>query len=290
LPFRFHTACGIPEFRLPKEIVKSEIDELERTGVTIKTDRIIGKTTSMDELFSQGFDSVFIGSGAGLPTFLGIEGENLNGVYSANEYLTRINLMKSFSNKYDTPIKHGRNIAVVGGGNVAMDAARCALRLGAAHVYIIYRRSMEEMPARHEETEHAQEEGVEFLLLSSPLRFIGSEDGWLKGVLCEKMELGEPDASGRRRPAPVEGSEFLVEIDTAVIAVGTSPNPLIKNTTGGLEVNRHGCIVADGQTGLTTRKGVYAGGDTVTGAATVILAMGAGKQAAQSMDEYMKSL
>lgn len=281
---------GIPEFRLPKSIVASEIDELRKSGVTIKTDYIIGRTLSVDELFEKGFDSVFIGSGAGLPSFLGLEGENLNGVYSANEFLTRINLMKAFNKDYDTPVQHSKAVAVVGGGNVAMDAARCALRLGAEKVYIIYRRSFEEMPARREEIEHAKEEGVEFKILSNPVRFIGNEQGWLTGAVCVEMELGEPDASGRRRPVPKADSEFVLDIDTAVVAVGTSPNPLIKTTTKGLDVNKHGCIVADPETGATSRKGVWAGGDTVTGAATVILAMGAGKAAAKSMDEYMQSL
>lgn len=283
-------AYGIPEFRLPKSIVAAEVDELKKSGVTVKTDYIIGKTLSVDELFEQGFDAVFLGTGAGLPAFLGIDGENLNGVYSANEYLTRVNLMKAFNKDYDTPVQHSRNVVVVGGGNVAMDAARCALRLGAENVSIVYRRSLEEMPARREEIEHAKEEGVQFKLLSNPVRFIGNEQGWLTGVVCVEMELGEPDASGRRRPVPKKDSEFLLDIDTAIIAVGTSPNPLIKNTTSGLEVNKRGCIVADEATGLTSRKAVWAGGDTVTGAATVILAMGAGKEAAQGMDEYMKTL
>lgn len=280
---------GIPEFRLPKEIVKSEINELKKSGVEIKTNMIVGKTVSVDELFERGFKTIFIGSGAGLPSFMGIEGENLNGVYSANEYLTRTNLMKAYSTEYDTPIKRSRNVAVIGGGNVAMDAARCALRLGAEKVFVIYRRSLEEMPARKEEIEHAEEEGVTFNLLSNPVRFIGDSSGNLTSVVCIKMELGEPDASGRRRPVPKEGSEFLLNVDTAVIAVGTSPNPLIRNTTPNLNINKRGCIVADEETGLTSREGIYAGGDTVTGAATVILAMGAGKKAAKAMDEYMNS-
>ena len=280
---------GIPEFRLPKQIVKAEIDELKQSGVEIQTDFIMGKTMPIDELFEQGYKSVFIGSGAGLPTFMGIDGENLNGVYSANEYLTRTNLMKAYSAEYDTPIRHSRNVAVIGGGNVAMDAARCALRLGAENVYIVYRRSLEEMPARKEEVEHAQEEGVTFCLQSSPVRLIGDEKGSLTSMVCLKMELGEPDASGRRRPVPVKGSEFLLQVDTAIVAVGTTPNPLIRNTTPRLDVTPKGGIAADGETGRTSREGVYAGGDAVTGSATVILAMGAGKKAAGAMEEYMNS-
>ncbi len=281
---------GIPEFRLPKKIVAAEIDSLRKAGVTINTDVIIGKTITVDELFEQGFSMVFIGSGAGLPSFMGIEGENLNGVYSANEYLTRINLMKAYSDQYDTPVKRSRKVAVIGGGNVAMDAARSALRLGAETVYILYRRGMEEMPARKEEVEHAKEEGVVFKTLCNPQQFIGDDKGWLTGVVCNRMELGDPDASGRRRPVSVEGSGFTIEVDTVVIAVGTSPNPLIRNTTKGIEVNPHGCFVVSENTGLTSRNGIYAGGDAVTGAATVILAMGAGKTAAKSMDEYMQTL
>jgi glutamate synthase (NADPH/NADH) small chain len=280
---------GIPEFRLPKRIVKSEIEELKKSGVEIKTNMIIGKTISVDELLKQDFKTVFIGSGAGLPSFMGIEGENLNGVYSANEYLTRTNLMKAYSVDYDTPIKHSRNVAVIGGGNVAMDAARCALRLGSENVYIVYRRSIEEMPARKEEIDHAKEEGVTFKLLNSPVRFVGDEKGCLTSMVCTLMELGEPDDSGRRHSTPIEDSEFLLDVDTVIIAVGTSPNPLIRKTTSGLDINRRGCIVANDGTGLTSREGVYAGGDTVTGAATVILAMGAGKKAAIAMDEYMNS-
>ena len=279
---------GIPEFRLPKKIVAAEIENLKKSGVHVETDVIIGKTISVDELFEQGFKSVFIGSGAGLPSFMGIEGENLNGVYSANEYLTRINLMKAYDESYETPIFKGKSVAVVGGGNVAMDAARSALRIGAEKVYIIYRRSMEEIPARREEVEHAMEEGVEFKLLTNPAHFTGDENGWLKGVECVQMELGEPDASGRRRPVAIPGSEFILDIDTAIIAVGTSPNPLIRNTTKGLEVNKHGCIIATEETGATSREGVFAGGDAVTGAATVILAMGAGKKAADAMDHYIQ--
>lgn len=278
---------GIPEFRLPKKIVQNEIDSLAKSGVEIRTDVIIGKTLSIEDLFEAGYETAFIGSGAGLPSFLGVEGENLNGVYSANEYLTRTNLMKAYLSDYDTPIMKSKNVAVVGGGNVAMDAARCALRLGAEKVYLIYRRSLEEMPARHEEVEHAMEEGVDFRLQCNPVKFVGSDKGWLTSVVCTEMELGEPDASGRRRPVPKKDSEFTLDIDTAVIAVGTSPNPLIRKTTPGLIVNKHGCIVADEETGLTSKEKIYAGGDSVTGAATVILAMGAGKKAAAAMDEYM---
>lgn len=280
---------GIPEFRLPKKIVEAEIYGLQQSGVEILTDVIIGKTMSIDDLFEQGYETVFVGSGAGLPSFMGIDGENLNGVYSANEYLTRTNLMKAFSQDYDTPIIKSKNVAVIGGGNVAMDAARCALRLGAENVYLIYRRSLEEMPARREEIEHAMEEGVDFRLLCNPLRYVGNEKGWLTGIVCTEMELGEPDASGRRRPVPKKGSEFLLDIDTAVVAVGTTPNPLIRKTTPGLTVNNRGCIIADDQTGLTSKDKIYAGGDAVTGAATVILAMGAGKAAAEAMNEYMKN-
>ena len=280
---------GIPEFRLPKRIVRSEIDELKKAGVEIRTDFIMGKTMSIDELFEQGFESVFIGSGAGLPSFMGIEGENLNGVYSANEYLTRTNLMKAYSADYDTPIRRSRNVAVIGGGNVAMDAARCALRLGAENVSIVYRRSLEEMPARNEEIEHAKEEGVNFCLQSNPVRLVGDEKGSLVSMVCIRMELGKPDASGRRRPVPVKDSEFLLNVDTAIVAVGTSPNPLIRNTTPHLEITPKGGIVADDETGRTSREGVYAGGDAVTGSATVILAMGAGKKAAKAMDDYMNS-
>lgn len=280
---------GIPEFRLPKKIVSAEIDNLKKMGVKIETDIVIGKTITVDELFEQGFKAVFIGSGAGFPTFLGIEGENLNGVYSANEYLTRINLMKAYQAEYETPIFKGKKVAVVGGGNVAMDAARSALRVGAETVYILYRRSLKEMPARSEEVEHASEEGVQFQLLTNPVRFIGDEKGWLKGVECVKMELGEPDTSGRRRPIEQKGSEFVLDIDTAIIAVGTSPNPLIRKTTRGIDVNRHGCIIVSEESGETSRQGIFAGGDAVTGAATVILAMGAGRKAAAAMDRYIQN-
>jgi glutamate synthase (NADPH/NADH) small chain len=279
---------GIPEFRLPKEIVHKEIDKLKQFGVTIMTNMVIGKVLSVDELFDMGYEAIFIGSGAGLPSFMGIEGEGLVGVYSANEFLTRINLMKAYKDDYDTPIKKSKAVAVVGGGNVAMDAARCAKRLGAEHVYIVYRRSEEEMPARLEEIHHAKEEGIEFMLLTNPKRILGDENGLVRGMECVKMELGEPDESGRRRPIEVKGSEFIVDVDSVIISVGTSPNPLIRSTTEGLEVNRRGCIIAD-DTMKTTKDGVYAGGDAVTGAATVILAMGAGKTAAKSIDEYIQN-
>ena len=289
----FHTPggvlmYGIPEFRLPKKIVQAEIEKLRDMGVDIEVDMVIGKVLSIDELLhEEGFDAVFIGTGAGLPSFMKIEGENLNGVYSANEFLTRINLMKAYRfPEYDTPVFVGKNVVVVGGGNVAMDAARSAKRMGAENVYIVYRRSEEEMPARLEEVHHAKEEGIDFRLLCTPTRILG-EDGWVKEVECIKMELGEPDASGRRRPQPVEGSEFKIEADSVIIAIGQTPNPLIKNTTPDLETNKWGCIVAKEETGATSKEGVYAGGDTVTGAATVILAMGAGKTAAKSIDEYL---
>ena len=278
---------GIPEFRLPKAIVQKEIDKLVAMGVKIETDMVIGKVLSIDELFDMGYEAIFIGSGAGLPGFMGIPGEGLVGVYSANEFLTRINLMKAYKENYDTPIHRSRAVAVVGGGNVAMDAARCAKRLGAEHVYIVYRRSEAEMPARKEEIEHAKEEGIEFLLLTNPTKILGDEKGWVCGMECAKMELGEPDASGRRRPVKIEGSEFVLDVDAAIMAFGTSPNPLIRSTTKGLEANKRGCLIAD-DTMKTTREGVYAGGDAVTGAATVILAMGAGKTAAQSMDRYIQ--
>ena len=278
---------GIPEFRLPKAIVQKEIDKLVAMGVKIETDMVIGKVLSIDELFDMGYEAIFIGSGAGLPGFMGIPGEGLVGVYSANEFLTRINLMKAYKENYDTPINRSRAVAVEGGGNVAMDAARCAKRLGAEHVYIVYRRSEAEMPARKEEIEHAKEEGIEFLLLTNPTKILGDEKGWVCGMECAKMELGEPDASGRRRPVKIEGSEFVLDVDAAIMALGTSPNPLIRSTTKGLEANKRGCLIAD-DTMKTTREGVYAGGDAVTGAATVILAMGAGKTAAQSMDRYIQ--
>ncbi len=288
---------GIPEFRLPKAIVQKEVDTLAAMGVKIDTNMVIGKTLTVDELFEMGFEAVFIGSGAGLPNFMGIPGEAYKGVYSANEFLTRSNLMKAYRGDPDTPIMKGGKVAVVGGGNVAMDAARTALRLGAEKVYIVYRRSMEELPARKEEVEHAQEEGIEFLLLNNPVEILGYENpddrrdpknGFVTGMRCIKMQLGEPDAKGRRRPIPIEGSEFVIDVDTVVMAIGTSPNPLIKSTTKGLEVNRHGGIIVEEETAKTSREGVYAGGDAVTGAATVISAMGAGKLAAKSIDEYIK--
>ena len=280
---------GIPEFRLPKAIVQKEVEGLEKMGVKIMTDMVIGKVLSIDELMNDmGFEAVFIGSGAGLPMFMGIEGEDLVGVSSANEFLTRINLMKAYRDDYDTPIRKGKNVAVVGGGNVAMDAARSAMRLGAEHVYIIYRRSEAELPARREEVHHAKEEGIEFVLLTNPVKILGDDKGNVRAVECIKMELGEPDASGRRRPIPVEGSNFEIPVDTVIMSLGTSPNPLIRTTTEGLEANKKGCLVADDHM-KTTREGVYAGGDAVTGAATVILAMGAGKTAAASIDEYIQN-
>lgn len=280
---------GIPEFRLPKAIVQKEVEGLEKMGVKVMTDMVIGKVLSIDELMNDmGFEAVFIGSGAGLPMFMGIEGEDLVGVSSANEFLTRINLMKAYRDDYDTPIRKGKNVAVVGGGNVAMDAARSAMRLGAEHVYIIYRRSEAELPARREEVHHAKEEGIEFVLLTNPVKILGDDKGNVKSIECIKMELGEPDASGRRRPIPVEGSNFEIPVDTVIMSLGTSPNPLIRTTTEGLEANKKGCLVADEHM-ATTREGVYAGGDAVTGAATVILAMGAGKTAAASIDEYIQN-
>jgi len=280
---------GIPEFRLPKSIVAQEIDGLRKLGVKIECNIVIGKTLTVDELFDMGYEALFIGSGAGLPRFMGIPGESLKGVYSANEYLTRINLMKAYLPNSATPIKQSEKVAVVGGGNVAMDAARCAKRLGAKEVYIVYRRGMQELPARHEEVEHAQEEGIIFKTLCNPIEVLGDENGNVCGMRCVEMELGEPDASGRRRPIVKEGSEFVLDVDTMIMSIGTSPNPLIRNTTPGLETNRHGCIVVQNDDGLTSREGVYAGGDAVTGAATVILAMGAGKNAAKAIDEYIQS-
>ena len=286
---------GIPEFRLPKKIVAKEVETLKKLGVKIETNVVIGKTLTIDELFEQGFEAVFVGSGAGLPNFMGIPGEALNGVYSANEFLTRSNLMKSYLDNPETPIMKGGKVAVVGGGNVAMDAARTALRLGAEKVYIVYRRSMDELPARREEVEHAEEEGIEFKLLCNPTEILGynnpdnardPKNGFVKGMTCIKMELGEPDEKGRRRPVPVENSEFTLVVDTVIMSIGTSPNPLIKSTTDGLEVNRWGGIIVN-EDGLTSRNGVYAGGDAVTGAATVISAMGAGKTAAKAIDEYL---
>ena len=280
---------GIPEFRLPKAIVAREVEDLKKLGVKIETDMVIGRVESIDELFERGFEAVFIGSGAGLPMFMRIPGENLVGVSSANEFLTRVNLMKAYEPDSQTPIQLAKNVAVVGGGNVAMDAARCALRLGAEHVYIVYRRSMDELPARREDVEHAEEEGVEFLLLTNPVEVLADDKGAARALRCIKMELGEPDDSGRRRPVPIEGSEFEIEADSVIMALGTSPNPLIKSTTEGLDTNKRGCIVAEEATGATSREGVFAGGDAVTGSATVILAMGAGKKAAAAIDEYIKN-
>ena len=280
---------GIPEFRLPKTIVQKEIDTLKQLGVKIETNMVIGKTLAIDELFEAGFESVFIGSGAGLPRFMNIPGENLKGVYSANEFLTRVNLMKAYKSDGNTPIQHAKKVAVVGGGNVAMDAARCAKRLGAEEVYIVYRRSEKELPARAEEVEHAKEEGIIFKLLNNPIRILGDDDGFVKGMECVEMELGEPDESGRRRPVEKKGSEFVLDVDCVIMSIGTSPNPLIKSTTKGLDTQKWGGIIADEATGKTSREGVYAGGDAVTGAATVILAMGAGKDAAKAMDEYLSN-
>lgn len=280
---------GIPEFRLPKAIVQKEIDGLKAMGVDIQTNMVIGKVLTVDELFEMGNEAVYIGSGAGLPRFMNIPGESLNGVYSANEYLTRVNLMKAYKEGSKTPIKKSKSVAVVGGGNVAMDAARSAKRLGAENVYIVYRRGMEELPARKEEVEHAEEEGIIFKTLTNPVEVLGDEKGMVNGMKCIEMELGEPDESGRRRPVAKEGSEFVLDVDTMIMSIGTSPNPLIRSTTPGLDVNRYGCIVTNGDDGLTTRDGVYAGGDAVTGAATVILAMGAGKQAAKAIDEHIKN-
>lgn len=281
---------GIPEFRLPKDtVVKSEIENVKKLGVEIETDVIIGKTLTLDQLFDEEkFDAVFIGSGAGLPKFMGIAGETANGVVSANEFLTRNNLMKAFKEDYDTPIKVGKKVAVVGGGNVAMDAARTALRLG-AEVHIVYRRSEEELPARAEEVHHAKEEGVIFNLLNNPVEILEDENGWVKGMKCIKMQLGEPDASGRRSPVEIPNSEFIMDVDMVIMSLGTSPNPLISSTTEGLDLNKRKCIVVEEETGKTTKDAVYAGGDAVTGAATVILAMGAGKKAAKGIDEYLKN-
>ena len=289
----FHVAggvlmYGIPEFRLPKAIVQKEIKTLKALGVNIMTDMVIGKVLSVDELLEDGYEAIFIGSGAGLPRFMGIEGEALVGVCSANEYLTRINLMKGYLEEYDTPVIKSKRVAVVGGGNVAMDAARSAMRMGAEHVYIVYRRSEEEMPARKEEVHHAKEEGIEFLNLNNPVKIIGDENGRVCAMECIRMELGEPDESGRRSPIPVEGSNYNWEVDTVIMSIGTSPNPLIRTTTSGLEANKRGCLIVD-EAMCTTKEGVYAGGDAVTGAATVILAMGAGKTAAQSIDKYIQN-
>ena len=287
---------GIPEFRLPKDIVKKEVETLKKYGVDVETNVVIGKTITIDELFEDGYEAVFVGSGAGLPNFMGIAGESLKGVYSANEFLTRANLMKAYAENAQTPIMHAKNVAVVGGGNVAMDAARTALRLGAENVYIVYRRSMDELPARKEEVEHAQEEGIKFEILRNPVEILGYnnvadrrdiKNGFVTGIKLIKCELGEPDERGRRRPVEIEGSEYVLPVDCVIMAIGTSPNPLIKNTTDGLEVNRRGGIIIEESTGATSKEGVYAGGDAVTGAATVILAMGAGKTAAKAIDEYL---
>ena len=281
---------GIPEFRLPKAIVQQEIDGLKKMGVDFECNMVIGKVLTIDELMDEyGYEAVFVGSGAGLPRFMGIPGESLKGVYSANEFLTRSNLMKAYLPTSKTPIRTGKKVAVVGGGNVAMDAARSALRLGAETVYIVYRRGMAELPARKEEVEHAEEEGIIFKTLCNPVEILPDEDGFVKAITCIEMELGEPDASGRRRPIEKKGSEFTMDVDTVIMSLGTSPNPLIRSTTPGLETNKHGCIVTEGDEGKTSREGVYAGGDAVTGAATVIKAMGAGKAAAKAIDEYIQN-
>ena len=289
----FHTAggvlvYGIPEFRLPKAIVQSEVENLKALGVELQLDVVVGRTVTVDELVEEGYQAVFIGSGAGLPMFMGIEGENLAGVYSANEYLTRVNLMKAYLDDYDTPLRRFRSVAVVGGGNVAMDAARSAKRMGAENVYLIYRRSEEEMPARQEEVHHARQEEIDFRLLTNPVRIFGDDKGQVCRMECIRMELGEPDESGRRRPLEVPGSDFTLDVDAVIMALGTSPNPLIRSTTPGLEVNRRGCLVVNEETMETTREGIYAGGDAVTGAATVILAMGAGKKAAEAIDKALQ--
>ena len=280
---------GIPEFRLPKAIVANEVRKLEAQGVEVMTNMVIGRVLTIDELFEMGYKAVFVGSGAGLPMFMNIPGESLKGVLSANEYLTRTNLMKAYTEEADTPVIKSKAVAVVGGGNVAMDAARCAMRLGAEHVYIVYRRGEAEMPARLEEQHHAKEEGIIFDLLTNPTEILADEKGWVKGMNVVKMELGEPDASGRRRPVEIPGSEYDMDVDTVIMSLGTSPNPLISSTTKGLEINKRRCIVAEEETGKTSKDGVYAGGDAVTGAATVILAMGAGKAGAKGIDEYLKN-
>ena len=280
---------GIPEFRLPKAIVEREVEYVKGLGVEVRLNQVVGKTVTIDDIFSEGYDAVFVGSGAGLPTFMHIPGENLNGVYSANEFLTRVNLMRAFRfPEYDTPIKHGKDVAVVGGGNVAMDAARTAKRLGAEHVYLIYRRGEDEMPARREELEHAKEEGIELKLLMNPTKIIGDDQRQVKAIECICMELGEPDESGRRSPVCKEGSETTLDVDTVIVAIGTSPNPLIVRTTPGLKTGKHGVIDVDGYTFMTSREGLFAGGDIVSGAATVISAMGQAKEAAKAIDEYLK--
>jgi len=278
---------GIPEFRLPKAIVQYEVDNLTKLGVEVRLNQVIGKIQTIDEIFEEGFDAVFVGSGAGAPKFLGIPGESLTGIYSANEYLTRVNLMKAYRDDYDTPVFRGNEVVVFGGGNVTMDSARTSLRIGADRVRVLYRRTRKEMPARDEEIHHAEEEGIQFDFLVAPVRFIGNEDGWLTAAECLRMELGEPDASGRRRPVPIEGSNFQIECDMAIVAIGNDPNPLIPSTTPGLDISRWGTINAEEATGQTSREGVFAGGDIVTGAATVILAMGAGKNAAAAIDTYL---
>ena len=281
---------GIPEFRLPKRIVEAEVDYVRKIGVKIETNAVIGRIRTVDELFADGFAAVYLGVGAGAPVFMNVPGENLSGIYSANEYLTRSNLMKAYLfPEYDTPIVRGKNVAVIGGGNVAMDSVRTALRLGAENAYIIYRRTEVEMPARIEEVHHAKEEGVQFKLLTNPVEYLGDENGWVKGMRCQRMELGEPDESGRRRPVPLQGSEYVIDVDTVVVAVGTMANPIIPATTPGLETNRRGYLITKDETGKTSREGVYAGGDIVTGSATVILAMGAGKKAARAIHEYLSS-
>ncbi|NQT31959.1 MAG: NADPH-dependent glutamate synthase [Deltaproteobacteria bacterium] len=280
---------GIPEFRLPKEIVQAEVEFVASLGARIELDSVVGKLATLDEILANGYDAVFLGTGAGLPMFLNINGENLNGIYSANEFLTRVNLMKAYKfPEYDTPVKVGKKVAVVGGGNVAMDSARCALRLGADDVYIIYRRSEVELPARREEVENAQEEGIQFKLLTNPKQFLGNEQNWVVGAECYEMELGEPDDSGRRRPVVKKGSEFVIDVDEVIVALGTRPNPLIASTTVGLETTKYGTVVADEETGKTVKDKVWAGGDIVTGSTTVISAMGAGKRAAASIDEYLR--
>ena len=281
---------GIPEFRLPKRIVEAEVDYMRKMGVKIETNAVIGRIRTVDELFADGFAAAYLAVGAGAPVFMNIPGENFSGIYSANEYLTRSNLMKAYLfPEYDTPIVHGKNCAVIGGGNVAMDSVRTALRLGAENAYIIYRRTEVEMPARIEEVHHAKEEGVQFKLLTNPVEYLGDENGWVRGMRCQRMELGEPDESGRRRPVPIEGSEYVIDVDTVVVAVGTMANPIVPATTPGLETNRRGYIVTKDENGKTSREGVYAGGDIVTGSATVILAMGAGKKAARAIHEYLSS-
>ena len=291
--FRSHLAggvlvYGIPEFRLPKAIVQKEIDNLKAIGVDVETNMVIGKVLTIDEIFEMGNEAIFVGSGAGLPRFMNIPGESLKGVYSANEFLTRINLMKAYRDGSKTPIQHAKKVAVVGGGNVAMDAARSAKRLGAEEVYIVYRRGMEELPARKEEVEHAEEEGIIFKTLNNPVEILGNDEGMVCGMKCVEMELGEPDESGRRRPVEKPDSEFVLDVDSVIMSIGTSPNPLIRSTTPGLEANNRGCLITKDESGLTTRDNVYAGGDAVTGAATVILAMGAGKAAAKAIDEALR--